>query len=43
MEINKEYKLILLGESNVGKTCIINQFINGKFEKDFLTTLSAQY
>ena len=26
------YKIVLLGESGVGKTCILEQFINGKFD-----------
>lgn len=26
-----KYKLILLGDQAVGKTCLIEQFVNGKF------------
>ena len=43
MADEEENKVILLGESGVGKTCIINQFINGKFDEKLLTTLSAQF
>ena len=28
----KKYKLILLGDQSVGKTCLIERFINDKFE-----------
>ena len=27
-----KFKLILLGDQSVGKTCLIEQFVNGKFE-----------
>ena len=36
-------KVVLLGESGVGKTCIISQFISGVFDPDTVTSLSAQY
>ena len=28
------YKVVLLGESGVGKTCIINYFVTKKFDSD---------
>lgn len=37
------YKVVLLGESGVGKTCIIAQFTQGKFDPDTVTSLSAQF
>ena len=41
---NKDiYKIILVGETNVGKTCIITQFIEGKFEETHLATISHQF
>ena len=36
-------KVVLIGESGVGKTCIINQFITGEFEEDSLPTLTNQF
>ena len=33
-EISKVCKVVLLGESGVGKTCIINRFINDSFSED---------
>ena len=36
-------KVVLLGESGVGKTCIISQFIQGDFNPDTVTSLSAQF
>jgi small GTP-binding protein len=36
-------KVVLLGESGVGKTSIISQFISGKFDSDCISSLSAQY
>ena len=37
------YKVVLIGESGVGKTCIIAQFTNGKFDPNTVTSLTAQY
>ena len=36
-------KVVLLGESGVGKTSIISQFTAGKFDPDCVTSLSAQF
>ena len=36
-------KVVLLGESGVGKTSIIVQFTAGKFDPDCVTSLSAQF
>ena len=36
-------KVVLLGESGVGKTCIITQFTEHKFEQSVLSSLSAQF
>ena len=36
-------KVVLLGESGVGKTCIISRFINNTFDQDNLTTTGASY
>ena len=36
-------KVVLLGELGVGKTCIISQFIQGDFNPDTVTSLSAQF
>ena len=36
-------KVILVGESGVGKTCITNKFIKGTFNKEEVSTLAASY
>ena len=36
-------KVVLLGESGVGKTCIIARFINGTFESNIMSTTGASY
>ncbi len=36
-------KVVLLGESGVGKTCIISQFTEHKFDQAVLSSLSAQF
>ena len=36
-------KVVLLGEAGVGKTCLIKQFTENKFDNTELSSLSAQY
>jgi len=36
-------KVVLLGESGVGKTCIISRFINGTYEEGLMSTNGASY
>jgi small GTP-binding protein len=38
-----QHKVVLIGESGVGKTCIIAQYTNGKFDPNTVTSLTAQY
>ena len=40
-ENEKEIKVILLGDSGVGKTCIINRYINDEFNTNSKTTLGS--
>ena len=35
----KKLKFILIGETQVGKTSLINQYINNQFEADYLMTI----
>jgi small GTP-binding protein len=39
----KTCKVVLLGESGVGKTCIISRFINDTFDDGSVTTTGASY
>ena len=39
----KTCKVVLLGESGVGKTCIIASFINNTFEDNIMSTTGASY
>ena len=39
----KQCKVVLLGESGVGKTCIISRFINNSFEDNVSSTTGASY
>ena len=36
-------KVVLLGESSVGKTCIITRFIDNLFQQEVITTTGASY
>ena len=35
----KKLKVTLIGESKVGKTSLINQYVNNKFEDEYLMTI----
>ena len=39
----RSVKVVLLGESGVGKTCIIARFINNTFENNMMTTTGASF
>ena len=39
----KDVKVILLGESGVGKTCIINIYINNEFQNNVASTLGSAF
>ena len=36
-------KLILIGDSGVGKSCLLNQFIEQKFEKSIEPTIGVEF
>ena len=36
-------KVVLIGESGVGKTCIINRYLNNSFEEEGMSTTGASY
>ena len=42
-EEGRNCKVVLLGESGVGKTSIISRFINDTFEEGLVTTTGASY
>ena len=37
-EINKEFKVLLVGNGGVGKTCLVNQLVHGEFEPNTEST-----
>ncbi len=37
------YKVVLVGESGVGKTCIIKKFTEGKFDQNTKSSTNAQF
>ena len=42
VEKDKSYKIVMLGDAGVGKTCIVNRYIKGEFS-DTEATLGANY
>ena len=43
MEEERDIKIVLVGESNVGKTCLVKQATTGLFQEDQTATLGAAY
>ena len=41
--VSQDIKIVMLGESNVGKTCMCARFIQGKFLDDTRMTIGATY
>ena len=39
---NHKFKVILVGESGVGKTCIIKQYIDNNFDSEEIPTIAGQ-
>ncbi len=39
----KDIKVILLGDTGVGKTCIINRYINNKFDSNIENTVYSSF
>ena len=42
-EKKNTYKVVLIGESGVGKTCIMAQFIKNKFDPNTITSATSQF
>ena len=40
---NQAFKILTIGESNVGKTCILRRFVENKFSKIHLSTIGIDY
>ena len=36
------FKLLLIGDSEVGKTCILNRFANDEFNSTFIATIGEK-
>ena len=41
--MNNTCKIVLVGDAGTGKTCIISQFVNGRFEKTQMTTACPSF
>jgi Ras-related protein Rab-6A len=40
---NPKYKLIFLGDQGVGKSCILNRFLNDKFVEEYQATIGLDF
>lgn len=43
MNEETEIIVVVVGQSDVGKTCIVSYFINGKFDNNTKSTRGASY
>ena len=42
-ELSKTFKILTIGESGVGKTCILRRFVENKFLKNHLATIGIDF
>lgn len=42
-EVDFIFKILLLGDSSVGKTCFLKRFIDGTFQEVYMSTISLDY
>ena len=43
MNYDKKCQILLIGDSLVGKTCLIQRYVNGTFKDDYITTVGLDY
>ena len=43
MNYDKTCQILLIGDSLVGKTCLIQRYVNGTFKDDYITTVGLDY
>lgn len=43
VEPDPQYKLVILGNSNVGKTCVVHRFANDSFQDHTSPTIGANF
>ena len=43
MNYDKTCQILLIGDSRVGKTCLIQRYANGIFKEDYITTVGLDY
>ena len=43
MNYNKKCQILLIGDSLVGKTCLIQRYANGIFKEDYISTVGLDY
>ncbi len=41
--INKMFKIIVIGNSAVGKTSIVNRFVGDRFDQNYKATIAADF
>ena len=41
--IKSSYKIAMLGDAGVGKTCIVNRYIENSYNYEAVSTLGANY
>ena len=37
------FKIVIIGDSNVGKSCLIHRYVKSQFAKDFKPTIGAEF
>lgn len=37
------FKILILGDSNVGKTCLVYRFCDGQFSENYISTIGIDF
>ena len=42
-QIKQVYKILVIGDTNVGKTALLTRFVEGRFQSVFMSTVGKLY
>ena len=42
-KLEHTFKILIIGDSFVGKSCILSRYAEGKFEEDFILTIGVDF